>query len=215
MTELETWIKRATRHLSTQSIAQVRREIQDHYESAREAAIAEGATAEDAERTALKALGDARTANCQYLNVLLTSAEARLLGEGNWEARIICSGSWVKWLLLSAPVAVLGAAVSLYVNGASAKAPGLAQGLLALGSITGLLSAARLLPINTPSRGRLFRSVKWVVLVGALAIIFGQDAQKMSWLLISCLWPMFWVEWTRISIRRKLPVAQWPRHLYL
>jgi hypothetical protein len=82
MTELETWIKQATRHLSAQSVARVRREIQDHYESAREAAIAGGARANEAERSALKALGDARTANCQYRNVLLTSAEARLLGEG-------------------------------------------------------------------------------------------------------------------------------------
>jgi hypothetical protein len=84
-----------------------------------------------------------------------------------------------------------------------------------VGLITGFVSAARLLPINTPSRGRLYRAVKWAALVGALAIIFGPDTLKMSWLLISCLWPVYWVESTRMSIRRKLPVAQWPRHLYL
>jgi hypothetical protein len=40
-------------------------------------------------------------------------------------------------------------------------------------------------------------------------------AFQWSWLLIACLWPVAQVEWTRISIRRKLPVAKWPRQLYL
>lgn len=37
-----------------------------------------------------------------------------------------------------------------------------------------------------------------------------------SWLmLISCAWPLLWVEWTLFSLRRKLPVAEWPKQLYL
>jgi len=44
---------------------------------------------------------------------------------------------------------------------------------------------------------------------------FGPDALKFSWLLIASSWPVVWVEWTRNSIRRKLPVARWPKHLYL
>jgi len=57
--------------------------------------------------------------------------------------------------------------------------------------------------------------VKWVVITGMLVVIFGPDTLKMSWLLISCLWPMAWIEWQRVSIRRKLPVAKWPKQLYL
>jgi len=52
------------------------------------------------------------------------------------------------------------------------------------------------------------------VLAGTLLLAFGPDALKWSWL-TSCLWPLAWIEWTRISIRRKLPVAQWPKQLYL
>ena len=37
----------------------------------------------------------------------------------------------------------------------------------------------------------------------------------LSWLLISCLWLVARIEWTRVSIRRKLPVAEWPKQLYL
>ena len=44
MTRLDTWLKQATRHLSKGSVAQVRTEIQEHYESARETAMSGGAT---------------------------------------------------------------------------------------------------------------------------------------------------------------------------
>jgi general stress protein YciG len=44
MTELDSWLKQATRHLSKESVAQVRTEIREHYESAREAAMSGGAT---------------------------------------------------------------------------------------------------------------------------------------------------------------------------
>ena len=109
MTGLDSWLKQATRHLSKDSAVQVRTEIEEHYESAREAAISGGATIDEAHRLALTALGNAKTANCQYRHVLLTSAEARMLRDGEWEARVVCSRSWLKWLLVAAPVAaVLG-----------------------------------------------------------------------------------------------------------
>jgi hypothetical protein len=40
------------------------------------------------------------------------------------------------------------------------------------------------------------------------------DVQS-SWLLFSSLWIIVWTERTRASIRRKLPVAAWPKQLYL
>ena len=211
MTELETWLNQATRRLSRDSSVQVRTEIQEHYESARETAMSAGATADEAARLAITALGDAKAANCQYRKVLLTSEEARLLGESNWEARAFCSRPALKMLLLALPVVALFAAGAFYFAGANA----VAQVLLVGGIGMGLLFSAPFLPVYTPSRARVFRVVKWVVLIGMLGLAFGPDALKWSWLLISCLWPAVWIERTRVSIRRKQPVAKWPKQLYL
>ncbi len=211
MTGLDNWLTQATRHLSKDSAAQVRTEIQEHYESAREASMAGGATADEADRLAVTALGDAKAANRQYRKVLLTSAEARMLRDAKWEARAVCSRPWLWWLLLPIPVAALLAATALFLLGAIA----VARVLLAGGIGMGFLFAAPFLPVYTPSRGRIFRGVKWVVLISMLVLAFGPNALKWSWLLASCLWPLAWIEWTRVSIRRKLRVAEWPRPLYL
>ncbi len=211
MTGLDSWLREATRHLAADSIAQVRKEIGEHYESAREAAIADGSSAEEADRIAVMALGDAKTANCQYRQVLLTSAEARLLREGKWEARAICSRPWLKWLMVAVPVVLVEAAATLYFHGKVE----VARDLLFAGIGMSPLFAALLLPINTPSRGRVFRYGKWVAMTLALVLLFGPEALKSSWLLISCVWLLGRNEWARASIRRKLPVSAWPRHLYL
>jgi hypothetical protein len=210
MFELNSWLEQATRHLAKDSAAQVRTEIREHYESAREAAIAGGATSEDAERQALNALGDARTANCQYRRVLLTSSEARMLRESNWEARAVCSRSWLKGLILAMPLAIAIAAAALLITG---HAP-VARDVLIGGIGVSPLVAALLPRINTPLRGRVFRCVKWIAMIGAVVLLFGPNGFKGSWLLISYLWPLVWIEWMRASIRRKLPVKAWPRHLY-
>ena len=211
MFELHSWLEQATRHLAKDSAAQVHAEIREHYESALETAIAGGATSEDAERQALNALGDARTANCQYRRVLLTSVEARVLREGNWEAKAVCSSGWLKRLAIGMPIVMVAAATILFLAGRAA----FARDLLIGGVGMSLLIAAPLLPINTPRRGLIFRCAKWITVVGAMVLMFGPNSAKWSWLLISCLWPLAWTEWTRASIRRKLPVKSWPRHLYL
>src|SRR5450432_2016173 len=179
MTGLDSWLKQATRHLSIDSAARVRTEIQEHYESALEAAMSGGASAEEADRLAVTALGDAKDANCKYRNVLLTSAEARMLREGNWEARAVCSRPWLNW------GALLLAAAS-FLAGAIAEA----WALLVGGIVMALLFAAPFLPVYTRSRGRVFRCVKWAVLLGTPGLAFGPDVLKWSWLLFSCLWPM-------------------------
>jgi hypothetical protein len=218
MTTLDSWLGQATRRLAKDSAAQVRREIQEHYESARDAAIIGGATTDEAERLAVNALGDAKTANRQYRHVLLTCAEARMLREGNWEARAVCSRPWLKWLVLAVPVAAVAMAAVLFVIGQAAVAGAVLIAVIANLIIVIAMSpplAALLLPIYTPSRGRIFRCVRWAAVTGALVLLFGPEALKWSWLLISCLWPLAWTEWMRASIRRKLPVAAWPKHLYL
>jgi hypothetical protein len=211
MGSLDGWLKQATRHLAKDSAAQVRTEIQEHYESARDAATAKGLTADEADRLAVDALGDAKIANSQYRSVLLTSSEAKLLREGNWEARTVCSRQWLKRMAPAVPLAAVAVAIALFLTGRVA----VARDLLLVGIGMSPMLLAPFLPIYTPSRSRVFRVVKWGAITGALILLFGPQAFKWSWLLISCLWPLAWTEWTRASIRRKLPIAKWPRQLYL
>src|SRR5687767_7691262 len=115
-TELESWLKRATCQLSAASAARVRAEIQEHYESAREAALNNGATADGADREAVAVFGSARTANRQYRKVMVTTSEARLLREVKWEGSALCSRSWKRWLLLI-PAMGIGASAWAFTAG--------------------------------------------------------------------------------------------------
>jgi hypothetical protein len=210
-TVLDDWLRQATRCLANDSAAQVRAEIQEHYQSAREDAVRAGASAAEADRSALTSLGDAATANRQYRRVLLTSAEAKMLSQGNREARAVCGRPWLKRLVAAMPAVTVMAATALLFAGRVA----IARDLLIFAIAGRILLSAGTLAVYTRLGGRIFRLVKWVAITGALALIFGSDALKWSWLLLSCLWPMVWTEWTRASIRRKLPIAAWPKHLYL
>ena len=82
--DLDCWLEQATRRLSKDSAARLRTEIQEHYQSAREAAISGGASQGEANRMALIALGHAKTANKQYLRVLLTASESGTLSKTWW-----------------------------------------------------------------------------------------------------------------------------------
>lgn len=208
---LNIWLKRATRRLSAKSAARVRAEIEDHYQSARDAALAVGASETEADATAINALGDPATANCQYRNTMLTIEEARMLGSAAWEARAFCTRVWFKYSLLSLPAGAFLAAAAFWSAGQTA----VAQILLIAALGTAFLFGAPFLPIYTPARSRVFRVAKWLVLTGMLLVILQPHTLKWSWLLFSCLWPVAWVESTRTSIRRKLPVSQWPKALYL
>ena len=210
-TALDIWLNQATRHLSRDAAAQVRREIREHYESARETAALTAATPEEADGVAIAALGDAKVANCQYRQVLLTSAEARLLRQGNWEAKAVCSRGWARWLILGLAAAGLLGSARLLIMGDGYLGSAMLAGVMSIG----LFFAAKALPIYTPARGRVFRGVRLTLLLAIWVLAFGPNTLQWSWLLFSCLWPLMWIEMRRGSIRRKLPVAQWPRHLYL
>jgi hypothetical protein len=208
MIGLDIWLEQATQCLSEESAARVRSEIREHYESARDTAIHEGAPIEEAGRWALQALGDSKTANSQYRRVLLTAAEARLLREGNREAGAVCSRPWLKWVAAAVPPA---AVATLFFTGHAA----VARDVLIAGLGVSPMLAAPFLSLSTPGRGRVFRRVKWVAITSGLLLVYGADSLRWSWLLFACLWPLAWTEWTRASIRRKLPVAAWPKQLYL
>src|SRR5271154_5354404 len=116
MTGLDSWLILATRCLSADSVGRVRTEIQEHYESAREAAMSGGESAAEADRVALAALGDAKVANRQYRSVLLTSAEARMLRDGNREVRAVCSRPWLRWLLRAVCVGAFAGAAACFLT---------------------------------------------------------------------------------------------------
>ena len=205
---LEAWLKQAVCGLSAAAAASVRTEIQAHYESAREAAMSSGATPEEADRAAVEALGSAEISNRLYRKVMLTKSEARLLCEMNWEARMVCSR--LRWLA-PIPAAGLLASVWFFIVGRFYDASMLLLGMAGIG----MLFAAARLPIYTPARSRVFRWVRWAWLAAILVLAALPDIRAWSWLLPACAWPLIWVEWTRFSLRRKLPVTEWPKQLYL
>ena len=205
------WLNQATSGLAIASAAQVRSEIQQHYESARDAAITVGKTQFEAEHIALTSLGAAKTANCQYRRVLLTAAEAKLLRQGNCEARVLSSNAVVLQFLRSAPIGLLCLAAYAFASGESFWA----RVLVSAGFGLGLVFTATALPLYTPSRARAYRVIKFIGLTACMALACGPNAVKMSWMLPVLFSPLLAIESTRMSLRRKLPVAQWPKQLYL
>ena len=208
MTRLDSWLSEATRHLSKDSANKVRAEIRQHYEDAREAAIASCADIGEADRAAIAALG--RRAHGQspisprLADIHRGQAAAHLPA---CEVRMLWSRpSRGRWLLLLLPLAALSGAAAYLLAG---NLP-LASALLAAGISMGMICAAPYLPVYTPARGRAFRSVRWAMLLAVFVLALGP-----SWLLFTCIWPVLWIEGTRVSIRRKLPVAEWPKQLYL
>ena len=206
MNTLELWLERATRCLSAESSAQVRSEIREHYVSAVAVAICQGLSDDQAEQSAVASLGDPAEANRQYRRVLLTSAEARMLRRSNSEARALCARPWLRWLLALLPATALVGSLTFAVRDKDAVAWTLFAGAAAVT----LMLFASYLPVYTVTRSRIFRAVKWAVLIGIMAICY-----RWPWLCFASLWPIAHIEWNRVSIRRKLPVAQWPKQLYL
>lgn len=211
MTTLDSWLKQAVRGLSRDSAETVWREIEEHYEAAREAAVASGVGAQQADEMAVQALGDPCVANRQYRKVLLTKSEAAVLRNSNAESRMICANKWAKWMMLSAP----GTLLLLSVMFLAMHQNSLARGLLVLGALMAIFFMPPFMPIYTVSRGRIYRAIKWTVMLGGIVVLFGVDSRNGLWLISCCFFPMFYTEWKRMVIRRKLPIGRWPRQLYL
>ena len=210
MANLEMWLKQATKCLSADAAAKVRGEIETHFEEAREAALRNGAVDTDAAQAALVALGDARAANRAYRRVLLTKSEARMLRESAWETGWFCSRGWVRWLLAATAISMSVVAVWAWKAGTGWVTPLL---MVAFAASFALTAAPMFLPVFTPARGRVYRVVKWLLFAGFLACALGTP--HLSWLFFICIWPSMWTELRRAAIRRKMPQADWPKHLYL
>lgn len=210
-TALDQWLDRATRCLSKDSAERVRTEIREHYESARTVALSSGAAADEADRRALAALGDAEATNREYRKALLTSAEARILRQGKWEAMAFCVRGQARAYAAALTVVALAASAAFFINGHA----DIAREALAATLAMSLISVAPRLPVYTRSRSRIVRFVKWAVLLALPILALGPDALKYSWLFAAALGPGAWAEWQRAQIRRKLPISEWPKHLYL
>ena len=211
MATLDRWLNQAVKGLSKDSEDTVRREIQEHYEAAREAALSSDVDAEQADRVAVQALGDPCIANQQYRKVLLTKSEAAVLRNSISESRMICSNGWAKWILLSAP----GTLLLISTICLAAHMPSLARGVLVLGALMAIFFIAPFMPLYSVSRGRIYRVIKWAVMIGGVFALFGKDGWNWAWLNACCFYPVLYVEWKRMMIRRKLPISEWPKQLYL
>ena len=231
MTALDTWLSRATRQLSADSAAQVRAEIAQHFESAREDAIASGAASLEADRTALAALGDAKSANSQYREVLLTRSEARLLRSSACEAKFFSGSPLRKRLLILIPAVAATCAASAYAvvtftapfvipfatsASLNATASLVARVAIAAAILTAMILGVPLLPIYTPVRARFYRAAKWLTVIALSVLLYDPvHIREWFWLMLNCFSIVAWIELKRMSIRRKLPSATWPKHLYL
>lgn len=193
---LEDWLSVATRGLSQKSVERVRAEIQQHCESASENGD-----------YAIGALGDPKAANRAYCKVLLTEMEAKLLNAMRGEAHPARKPERHGKILAGILVGEAAFVLTFFVL----KNPPLAFFFIPFAVIPLL---ARLLPINTPQRGLIYRLVRWgAMLAGsALAALFGVPTSPKG--LLGVFIPMLIFERVFSSIRRKVPVSEWPKNLY-
>ena len=175
---LELWLHRATRGLSADSAAQVRREIQQHFQAAKEDAVSEHA--------ALRALGDPGVANCEYKKVLLTKEEARLLRSSKCLEYAYGSRPWLNYSLLAIPVFLPLLVFTVYWLGFVTAA----KIVLVSGVLISLVLVAPFLPVYTPARSRAFRVAKWTILFGAIWVAAGfPPITAFMWEVL----PSFWI----------------------
>lgn len=210
---LETWLVAATCRLTRDSVARVRGEMWAHYESAREEALVGGATVDEAHAAALASLGDPKEANKEYQKVHVTIAENGLLSEDRWISRVVCSRRY----LLAVPLMALCAGISAFLYKPSPESLMLLVGGAGLSFVLG---APFIVRINTIARGRAYRAIRWAWLIAVMWLAYGPGGVMGSWPMFlamggSMLWIVAWADWNRMSLRRKIPVAQWPRGLYL
>ena len=207
MTPLETWLAGAVHGLSADSAAQVRAEIQEHYQSAYEAALAGGDTTTEAEFRAVAALGNARSSNRQYRRVLLTVREAKHLyymtvDPSYLPARQVTVGKWAARLLMAEATA--GLVLASWKD----------QGWMYLSlAIVGTGLFFRFLPVDTRSRGRKYRWAKWIASLGTAGLAAWLRIGP-AWLPLGLLIMPAYFRYVHASIRRKLPVNKWPAKLY-
>ena len=210
---LESWLDTATCGLAKESKLRVREEIESHYHSANEDAVANGVSKERAHREALVSLGDARAANKEYRKVHITAFEKRMLCEDAWIGRKVASHRY--WFLV--PLWVLSIGVPLIVQAPASDA---FVFYLCGAGISFVLGTPMAFAINTPARGAAYRSLRWAWLLAVTWFAYGPGQGDGSWSMflgmgVPILWIAAWADWKRMGLRGKIPRAQWPRGLHL
>ena len=210
MTDLQVWLKRVTRGLSREAAHQVRHEIEDHYLSARDAALEQGAAPDQADRQALAALGDAEIANMRYRSVLLTKEEAKMLRGVKRDGEFFRCRPELGRAFRLGPCLLLCVAAAAYAM----DAPNLARIMLAATLGLGMIFTVPTFSIYTPARSKVYRHAKGPVVLLALWLANGPSFHWLGITLIG-LAVFGWTELVCASLRKKLPVEQWPYMLYL
>lgn len=207
------WITVAARGLAKDAWVRVREETYAHYESAREESLRQGASEEHANAAALASLGNARAASRQYKKIHLTEWETNLMKQDECATQALGRRPY----LLVVPLALMCAAVAGFTIN-----PGPATLLLLVGAagLCFVFGVPYLVSINTKLRGLIYRTIRLTWLVAFIWFAYGIDGRNESWALffsmgVPVLWILAWLESSRASARRKLPIAEWPRSLYL
>lgn len=197
----EQWLSVATRGLCDSAAERIRAEIGEHIASAIESAGTADIDPLEAERQTVAALGDAKIANRQYRRVLLTEGEDALLRSlRSW---------WVSWgwLLMGIPLLLMALALK---NSGSIYVP-------AMVLMEGVL---RTIPFRSIRAGSIVRVVRW----GVLTIVLTMMAVSYSGAVegIGMVGGVVYItvfilhrEYKFSVLRRKVPVEQWPRWLWV
>ena len=202
MQTLEQWLEVATRGLCDSAAARVRAEIGEHYLSAIESASRDGVDPLDAERRALAALGEAKAANRQYRRVLLTESEARTLSQ--------LTSRWppVVGILLLVPWAIYAISVRT-------------SALNFIFAFFVVEVALRAIPVSSIRVGWVVRLFRWANLTVFCAMWFvtmmaiGKGVAVPTIGVVVMALGAVHREYTRFVLRRKVPVEQWPRLLWI
>jgi len=191
---LKNWLEVATRELAEESTARVQAEIEEHYGSA----LASGAS----DREAVAALGDAARANWEYRKVLLTKADARWLESVRRRGDFPLFGAYIL-----ATAGLVGGAAKILQGSLYGAFPALSMVLIGT-----LFIVPRWVKIDTRPRNRIYRALQWAVIIGVPVALASVGRLK----------PVFFVylvfviaAYKDYLLRRKLPVEEWPKDLYL
>jgi hypothetical protein len=205
MQALEQWLDVATSGLCESAAERVRAEISEHYLSAIESAGEGDCDSADVERRAVASLGDAKAANRQYRRVLLTKREDALLRELRKSTSL---GYHVVGVLILATMAIYAISVGTTQF----------NFLFAAVAIKAVLTA---IPISTIRAGRVVRILRWGNEAVFYAMWFATMVARSQavFVLAAAFLPMplavMYREYKLSIIRRKLPVGQWPRRLWI
>ena len=195
------WLAVATRNLSTESVEHVREEIEEHFVSAKEEALAAGVHPHDTGLSALVSLGDPKAANRAYRKVLLTDRESKWLERKE------------KFRLLNRAggAAFVGVGILLLVGYVFVENTPLLLGLGGTGLI--IVWGAPLLFSIRSRRGRiLYRITRWVCMVPIILMAF---AMLPIELIVFFSINVLLCDWGRMRVQRKLPIEKWPDGLFM